>query len=56
MFIYLGQSISPIVCALLSQIHTKRERDGSLFALKIKHDIKARSHEATFMLWRGCAF
>ena len=22
---------------------------------KIMYDIKARSHEATFMLWRGCA-
>ena len=48
-----------IVCALVSPIHIKREGGGSLFALwmliKIKYDIKARFHVATFMLWRVCA-
>ena len=48
-----------IVCAFLSPIPTKMEGDGSPFGhwtqIKIKYDIKARYHEATFILWRGCA-
>ena len=50
-----------IVCALFSPIPTKREGGGCLFALWmwrrkffIVYDIKARFHEATFMLWQGC--
>ena len=50
-----------IVCALLSPIPTKREGTVLICFLdvetqiNIKNDIKARAHEATFMLWRSCA-
>ena len=49
-----------IVCALLSPINTKK--GGAVHfsmdvetQIKIKYDIKARFHEATFVLWRGSA-
>ena len=48
------------VCASLPGSHQK---GGGLFPIRsldvemqinIRNDIKARAHEATFMLWRGC--
>ena len=67
-YVYLS-SVKPtlpqIVCALVSPIPTKREGGGAVpyllyrydveTQIKIKYDIKARFHVATYMLWRVCA-